>query len=135
MEGFTTYEFYSETYYGEAIDADAFPHWCLRASDKLRMLTYGNITDETQEMYDEQIQKATCALAEVMYQLDRAAKTASARDDSNVKSKSSGGESVTYGDTDTLITKALADKTVQNRLMHNAIADYLSGTGLLYAGV
>lgn len=135
MEGFTTYEFYKCTYYGDTIDADAFPCWNSRASDKLRRLTYDNITDETLEMHDEQIQKATCALADIMYQLDSTAKAANSDKGGKIKSRSSGGESVTYGDTDTLITKALTDKTVQNQLMYDAVADYLSDTGLLYAGV
>lgn len=72
---------------------------------------------------------------DLMYRLDAATKTATAKDETNVKSKSSGGESITYGDTDTLITKVLSDKAAQNRLMHDTIAEYLSGTGLLYAGV
>lgn len=135
MENLTTYEFYVSTYYGEAIEESAFPKWLSRATDKLMDLTYGNITEERQVEYDMQIQKATCALMDLMYQLDAAAKTATAKDDTNVTSKSSGGESITYGDKDTLITKVLSDKVAQNKLMYDTVAEYLSGTGLLYAGV
>lgn len=135
MENLTTYEFYVNTYYGDAIGESAFPKWLSRATDKLMDLTYGNITEERRAQYDIQIQKATCALMDLMYRLDAATKTATAKDETNVKSKSSGGESITYGDTDTLITKVLSDKAAQNRLMHDTIAEYLSGTGLLYAGV
>lgn len=135
MDNLTTYEFYTDTYYGETIEESAFPKWLSRATDKLMMLTYGNITEESRSEYDTQIQKATCALMDLMYQIDLATKTATAKDDTNVKSKSSGGESITFGDSDTLVTKVLADKAAQNRLMYDTIAEPLSGTGLLYAGV
>lgn len=135
MENLTTYEFYVNTYYGDAIGESAFPKWLSRATDKLMDLTYGNIAEERYAQYDIQIQKAICALMDLMYQLDAATRTATAKDETNVKSKSSGGESITYGDTDTLITKVLSDKAAQNRLMYDTVAEYLSGTGLLYAGV
>lgn len=135
MESLTTYEFYSETYYGDTIEESAFLKWLSRATDKLMDLTCGNITDESLKVFDEKIQKATCALMDVMYQIDAATKTATAKDDTNVKSKSSGGESITFGDSDTLVTKVLSDKTAQNRLMYDTISEYLTGTGLLYAGV
>lgn len=135
MENLTTYEFYTDTYYGDAIEEPAFPKWLSRATDKLMYLTNGNITEESRSEYDTQIQKATCALMDLMYQIDAATKVATARDDTNVKSKSSGGESITFGDSDTLVTKALSDKSAQDRLMYDTISEYLSGTGLLYAGV
>lgn len=135
MEILTTYEFYSETYYGDAIEESAFPKWLSKATDKLMYLTYGNITEESLDDYGTEIQKATCALMDLMYQIDAATKTATAKDDTNVKSKSSGGESITFGDSDTLVTKVLSDKTAQNRLMYDTISEYLSDTGLLYAGV
>lgn len=131
---YSTYMFYKIEYYGESLDESSFDKWIARASDKLNYLCCGNITDAALEMYSDPIQKATCALADLMYELDEAAKTASAKDESNVKSKSSGSESVTYGDRDTMITKVLSDKKAQNRLMYDTIAEHLSGTGLLYAG-
>lgn len=135
MENLTTYEFYVNTYYGDAIGKSAFPKWLSRATDKLMDLTYGNIIDDTYAEYESEIQKATCALMDLMYQIETATRTAMAKDETNVKSRSSGGESITYGDTDTLITKVLSDKAAQNRLMYDTVAEYLSGTGLLYAGV
>lgn len=131
----TTYDFYTKTYYGDSISESLFPKWKSRAEDKLNMLTFGHITDEALEEYNTQIQKAVCALADLLFELDKATKTATAKDDSNVRSKSSGGESITFGDADTLVTKVLSDKAAQNRLMYDTVAEYLSGTGLLYAGV
>lgn len=135
MENLTTYEFYTNTYFGDAIGESAFPKWLSRATDKIMHLTYGNITEESRIEYDTQIQKATCALMDLMCQIDTATKTATAKDETNIKSRSSGGESITFGDKDTLVTKVLSDKAAQNRLMYDTIAEYLSGTGLLYAGV
>ena len=135
MENLTTYEFYKETYYGDAIEESAFPKWLSRATDKLHYLTYGNITEEAYAEYDKQIQKAVCALMDLMFQIDAATKTATAKDETNAKSKSSGSESITFGDTDTLVTKVLADKVAQDRLMQDTIAEYLADTGLMYAGV
>ena len=135
MRNLTTYEFYKETYCGDIIEESAFSKWLSRATDKLMYLTYGNITEESQTEYDTQIQKAACALADLLFEIDKATKTATAKDDSNVKSKSSGGESITFGDSQTLVTKVLSDKTAQDRLMYDTLKEYLSGTGLLYAGV
>lgn len=135
MENLTTYEFYTDTYYGDTIEESAFPKWLSRATDKLMYLTNGNFTEENRNVYDKQIQKATCALMDLLFQIDSATKTATAKDDTNVKSKSSGGESITFVDSDTLVTKVLSDKNAQNRLMYDTISEYLFGTGLLYAGV
>lgn len=135
MDNLTTYEFYRDTYYGETIEESAFPKWLSRATDKLHYLTYDNITEEIYAEYNKQIQKATCALMDVMFQIDAETKRATAKDESNVKSKSSGSESITFANADTLVTKVLADKSAQNRLMQDAIADYLEDTGLMYAGV
>lgn len=135
MEKLTTYEFYRDTYYGETIEETAFSKWLSRAEDKLMQLTYGNITESAMEAHGVKIQKATCALVDLLYELDAAMKMANSKEAGNIKSMSSGGESVTYGETATLVTKAMADKTAQKRLMYDTIAEYLSGTGLLYAGV
>ena len=135
MEALTTYEFYQKTYYGETIEESAFPKWLSRATDKLHYLTYGNITEEAYAEHNKQVQKATCALMDVMFQIDAATKQATAKDETNVKSKSSGSESITFGDKDTAVTKVLADKPAQNRLMQETIAEYLADTGLMYAGV
>ena len=130
----TTYEFYTKTYYGDTIDESSFPKWESRAEDKINSITSGNITAEAIEEYDLQIEKAVCALADLLYEIDKATRTATAKDESNVKSRSSGNESITYGDSDTLVTKVLSDKQAQNRLFYDTVAEYLTGTGLLYAG-
>ena len=133
--GYTAFEFYRDSYYGDSIEESLFPKWEDRASMKLDQLTYGNINVETQAEFDEKIQKATCALADLLYQIDY--KTVHANDpkNGNVKSMSSGGQSISFGSNETLVDKVLGDKVAQNRLCYDAVCEYLSGTGLLYAGV
>ena len=131
--GYTTYDFYQNKYYGDSIEESLFPKWEDRAAMKLDQLTYGHINDNTKEEFDEQIQKATCALADLLYQIDF--KTAHASDEKGGNVKSSGGRSISFGTNETLIDKVLNDKTAQNRLCYDTVCEYLAGTGLLYAGV
>lgn len=133
--GYTTFEFYKNSYYGDSVEESLFPKWEDKASMKLDLLTYGNINDDARTKFDERIQKATCALVDLLYQIDY--KTAHANDAQagNVKSMSSGGQSISFGSNETLVDKVLNDKVAQNRLCYDTICEYLSGTGLLYAGV
>ena len=132
---YTTYGFYKEKYYGDSIEESLFPKWEDRAADKLDQMTDGHINDATKTEFDEQIQKATCALADLLYQIDY--KTAHANDpkNGNIKSMSSGGQSISFGSNETAVDKTLGDKAAQNRLCYDAVCEHLSGTGLLYAGV
>jgi hypothetical protein len=45
--GYTTFEFYTNSYFGDSIKESLFPKWEDRASMKLDQLTYGNINDDT----------------------------------------------------------------------------------------
>ena len=133
--GYTTYEFYKDEYYGDSIEESLFPKWESRATDRLDELTYGNITADALEEYGEKIQKATCALADLLYKIDFKTNHANDTNGGNVKSMSSGGQSISFGSNETLVDKVLNDKTAQNRLCYDTVCEYLSGTGLLYAGV
>ena len=133
--GYTTYEFYVNEYYGDSIEESLFPKWESRATDRLDELTYGNITADALEEYSEKIQKATCALADLLYKIDYKTNHANDTNGGNVKSMSSGGQSISFGSNETLIDKVLNDKVAQNRLCYDTVCEYLSGTGLLYAGV
>ena len=134
--GYTTYDFYKDKYYGDSISSESlFSKWNERASDKLDFLTNGNITDEATEEHGERIQKATCALADLLYMIDYKTTHANDANAGNVKSMSSGGQSISFGSNETLVDKVLNDKTAQNRLCYDTICEYLTGTGLLYAGV
>ena len=133
--GYTTYDFYQNKYYGDSIEESLFPKWESRASDKLNQLTYGHINEDTLKEFDERIQKATCALADLLYQIDFKTNHASDEKGGNVKSMSSGGRSISFGTNETLVDKVLNDKGAQNHLCYDTVCEYLSGTGVLYAGV
>ena len=133
--GYTTYEFYQNEYYGDSIEESLFPKWESRATDRLDELTYGNITADALEEYSEKIQKAACALADLLYKIDYKTNHANDTNGGNVKSMSSGGQSISFGSNETLIDKVLNDKVAQNRLCYDTVCEYLSGTGLLYAGI
>ena len=133
--GYTTFEFYESKYYGDSIEESLFPKWESRASDKLNQLTYGHINEDTLKEFDERIQKATCVLADLLYQIDFKTIHSSDEKGGNVKSMSSGGRSISFGTNETLIDKVLNDKAAQNRLCYDTVCEYLAGTGLLYAGV
>ena len=133
--GYTTFEFYRDSYYGDSIEESLFPKWNDRASEKLEQLTDGHINEDTLAEFDEKIQKATCALADLLYQIDFKTSHASDEKGGNVKSMSSGGRSISFATNETLVDKVLNDKGAQNRLCYDAVCEYLSGTGLLYAGV
>ena len=135
MDAFTTFAFYTGTYYGDSVDESLFPKYLSKATDKLNYLTFGNITEDTLATYATQVSKATCALIDTLYGIDQSIKNATSTEGSNVKSMSSGGRSVTFGDNSTTFDKAMSSTTDQISLMVSAIEPYLSETGLMYAGV
>lgn len=132
----TNYEFYTSKYFGDIIPDTVFNRFTSRAEDDLHELTFDRLKDVDE--YDEKVQKAVCELAEVLYQIDIAMKATMVREDGNggvIKSKSSGGESVSYDVSNNLIYVVLKDEAAQKKLKYNTVAKYLRGTGLLYAGV
>jgi len=132
---YTTYEFYTTTYYGSTIPSADFSMWLSRATDELNYLTFNRITDEVLTEFSVEIQKATCTIMDLLFQIDDATQKANSTDDSNVKSKSSGNESITFVNNSTVISTVLADQKAQYSLMRNSITKYLVKTELLYPGV
>lgn len=132
---YTTYDFYEKKYYGDSISESLFPKWEERAEDKLNQLTFNRIDESAKKQFGERIQKATCALADLLYMIDYKTNHANDEKVGNIKSMSSGGQSVSFGTNETLVDKVLGNKAAQNRLCYDIVSEYLSGTGLLYAGV
>ncbi len=143
---YTTYEFYEKTYYGDVLTEQSFPKWNARAADALNWITCGNlkghievVDDEVSSDFDPDVttavQMAACAVADKLFIIDAAARTANSQDEGNIKSKSSGNESVSYAASETDITKAVADPKVKRMLLYSTASEYLSGTGLLYWGM
>lgn len=131
-----TFEYYHESFYGEVIPEDSFQKWIKRAETKLNYLTFGKAECTTDTGECQQIPDSLCALAECMYMVESERKKAeNTTSDKNIKSMSSGGESISYEVQKTIYQDVLHDKAAEDRLYRDTVAEYLQGTGLLYAGV
>ena len=136
MADLTTYSFYSNSYYGDEVSQAEFPKWLMKATDELNYLTFVNINDDAIELYGDRIQKAVCALMEFMHKLNTIEDNASSGNyEGNIKAISSGNESITYGHTETIYSKAITDSNSRRKVEYDIIKPYLSDTGLLYAGI
>ena len=133
---YTDYEFYTTAYFGNTIPETSFEKYADRATDELDAITFCNVPSisDLPEALQKKVKKAMCSLADTMYNIDQQLQRANSTDMTNVKSKSSGSESVSYGQSETILTKAAADPAFRSRLYYDAVKTYLSGTGFLYAG-
>ncbi len=132
---FTTYDFYTNKYYGDSVSESLFDKWLTRASDKLQAICYGRIDEKVLADYPEQIAKATCALIDALYQLNEATVNKNSAEYGNVKSMSSGGQSISFGTNETVVDKAVGDTKEKERYLYDIVSEYLGGTGLMYGGV
>lgn len=129
-----TYEYYRTNFYGETIEETSFAKWLKRSSDKLNQLTFGK-AEQAAEVFPDKIGDALCALADCMYLVDtEKTRTLNPSAESNIKSMSSGGESITFDAPKSIYQTALQSKLEENKLYRATIAEYLHGTGILYAG-
>ena len=137
------YEFYQTEYMGNIITEADFPRLAERASEKLDLLTFdrlsvseGNITADTEldEKIQKRIKKAVCKLAELLGDIEAATDASREHGGMEVSSVSSGSESISYNN-NSLVGAVLTDAKAQNRLFNDIAAEYLAGTGLMYAGI
>ena len=112
-----TYEWYSGTFKGKVIpNAEAFDGVIIEAEAYINYITRRKITEPTDE-----VKKATCAVAEVIYN--------QAHDNApTVSGESVGNHSKSYTVKTVSTAEREAEKARKARL-------YLSGTGLLYGGL
>ena len=132
----TTYDFYKSKYYGDIVPDSSFAKYESLAEDDLHYITSDRLRNE--KTFDDRVQKAVCALADLEYQLYIAKESTGVNGDGTgkqIKSKSSGGESISYDIGNNMIYAVLSDITAQKKLKYNTAKQYLSGTGLLYAGI
>ena len=114
---YVTFDWYSADFKGKAIpDAEAFDGVIIEAEAYINYITRGKITTPTDE-----VKKAACAVAEVIY--NQAHDNAPA-----VSSESVGNHSKSYTTKTVSTAEREAEKARKARL-------YLSGTGLLYGGL
>lgn len=147
---YADFEFYTETWKGDALSEAAAERYLERASEQLDALTFRRLErafpeDEADAL---RVRKAVCAMAEALFSIDRAM---SAGVDANVtggfggaiKSVSSGRESITFASPaeSSVYGRAAADAGEKARLLASIACTYLmdvtdsEGTCLLYAGV
>lgn len=148
---YSTSQFYVEEYFGDIISENEINKYLSRASDELDTLTYGRLIKAypTEQIYDEKVQKAVCAIAECLYKIEEQRKAASAQIDSDgkyvgpISSIKAGEESISYASVNggaSVYIAAAASKDVQNRLIAETAARYIAnipdanGINLLYAG-
>ena len=148
------YDFYTNKYLGNVITEADFPRLSERASEKLDRLTFDRLSiseDGTIETLDEKtstrVKKAVCKIAEILNDIEFYEKTSrelagyeqteNGQRGKVITSVSSGSESVSYSvkeSSNSIVGAVLTDKKAQERLFYDIAVEYLSGTGLLYAG-
>lgn len=148
---YSTSQFYVEEYFGNEIPLDDINKYLSRASDELDTLTYGRLIKAypTEQIYDEKVQKAVCAVAECLYKIEEQRKAVAARIDTDgkytgpISSIKAGEESVSYtsvNSSSSVYSAAAASKEAQNQLIAETAARYIAnvsdanGINLLYAG-
>ena len=108
------YRFYAEEYLGNKIPGKSFPQYEKRAQAYLKMVA--PLAARRPDRYE--VKMAVCAVADVLYTDEQSGS------EYGITSATNDGISVTY---------AAAKSTLQRS--YDALALYLTGTGLLYRGV
>lgn len=146
----TNYAFYKNQFFGDIIAEDEFSKYEAMAEDRVHALTsdrlaYGLPSDERSAV---KVQKAVCALADLLYQINKEVQSQMAVTDDNgnahraVSSITSGSESISYSTAaSTEIGKAAADTAYKEKLIVSTVVPYLAnvaddkGVNLLYRGL
>lgn len=159
---YVDYQFYTEKYYGDTVPESDFTKYAERASDRIDTITFDRLISglPDDERAKTKVQKAVCAVADYLYQIDEVKKASMSTvgtitmEDGTVTGKmvssvSSGSESISYatgsssasGGAESIYGQAAVDKKVENVLLYQIAAEYLSGVTdkkgicLLYAGL
>lgn len=162
---YTDWNFYLTTYHGNVVPEADFPRISDRASDFLDVITFDRLVDglPDDERAKTKVQKAACAVADHIYELELAQKQANAAAQAGgssgtsggatsgiISSRSAGSESISYASlSDTAsgaknwsaVYQAAGDEEATNNLLYSAARLYLmgvkdnNGVNLLYAGV
>lgn len=162
---YADFEFYATTYHGNVVPEADFPRIADRASDFLDVITFDRLADglPSDERAATKVQKAVCAVAEKLYELELAEKQANAAalagassgtsggaTSGVIASRSAGSESISYASlSDTAsgaknwsaVYQAAGNPQETNKILESAARMYLTGVkdnngvNLLYAGV
>lgn len=134
------YQTYVETYGGNVVDETDFPRVSMRSGVILDRMTYGHVVEEDgtygQEIRGEflpfneaelnYLTFAFCSLCDVVEQLDEAKANALAGGggtdgNANVRTRTSGDESITYESKRTAYDDALTDENAKDKLYKDAV--------------
>lgn len=162
---YTDFEFYATIYHGNVVPEADFLRIADRASDFLDVITFDRLVDglPSDERAATKVQKAVCAVAEKLYELELAEKQANAAalagassgtsggaTSGVIASRSAGSESISYASlSDTAsgaknwsaVYQAAGNPQETNKILESAARMYLTGVkdnngvNLLYAGV
>lgn len=90
---YTDFEFYATIYHGNVVPEADFPRIADRASDFLDVITFDRLIDglPSDERAATKVQKAVCAVAEKLYELELADKQALSAAAGGTSSSGSGG--------------------------------------------
>ena len=136
-----SYEFYTGTYGGTAVSETEFPRYEKLAELFLNRVSFGHIVKNGDDVYGQLIGKAfspfteaelealqygVCNCLEAAFKIDEAEKQALSGNSSsgNVKSRTSGGESISYEARKTTYDEAISDNSKKNDLLKNALLVY-----------
>lgn len=119
---YATYAFYVNSFLGDILTVDNFNKAATRASDYIDALTMNKARDYTA---DDAVQRACCAIAELMQSKDVAKASAASGE---IASESVGSHSVSYR------SGAEVSAAIDAEISKTATM-YLANTGLLYRGV
>lgn len=137
---YADYSYYTTEFFGNAIEAADFPRLATRASDFLDYYTKGKAAKATDAYVVNQLAKACCALAELIYtdELQKTVKQQSLAggvDTGTVKSETVGNYSVSYATAADYIGGGGANAEQNAKNAYATVAsEYLLTTGLLYRG-
>lgn len=118
---YADYDFYLNTYFGNAISEEDFPRLSTRASDYIRSVTNG-ISDTVDGWQLEAVKKASCAVADVLLD-DEIMTTGAFSGEQTVSSETVGGWSRSYGSSS--VSSASAEYNEKRKT--DALLLYLKG--------
>lgn len=133
---FVDYEYYCENYNGDASET-AFNKAIGKATATMLQLTFDHIVEQNGEAGQiiggqfvainaeelDALKMGLCSLVDSVISMDTARAQANTGGNGSIKAVSSGGESITYGET--RYTQALSDKAAEYGLYKDALTLYM----------
>lgn len=129
MKQYTNYDFYNNTYKGN-MPQDDFDKLIIRASYEVQK----NIFNKPIIGYEEEVQMATCSIADILYKIEKLEKQKDTTiSDKTLKSESVGDYSKTFDSSS--VSDIEVEISNQKEKIKEELRRYLLVTGLLYRGV